>query len=158
MTDAPPRTLKRSMRVIGALLLTLSAVTPASSVFIIVPQVFAQAGTGAFVSMAITALLSLPVLGYAALFLSHDSLYLRHVRFGVAMGGVAILAFFIFLKQYLLDQRLVELLNRSRQSFDNLERMAKVFRIPVARLFESPAIVAVGERVQRRTHGAKRAN
>ena len=43
-------------------------------------------------------------------------------------------------------------------SFDNLERMAKVFRIPVARLFESPAIVAVGERVQRRTHGAKRAN
>jgi transcriptional regulator with XRE-family HTH domain len=43
-------------------------------------------------------------------------------------------------------------------SFDNLERMAKVFRIPVARLFESPAIVAVGKRVQRRTHGAKRAN
>jgi amino acid transporter len=46
---------------VGALLLTLSAVTPASSVFVIVPQVFAQAGTGAFISMAITALLSLPV-------------------------------------------------------------------------------------------------
>jgi amino acid transporter len=61
MTDTPPRTLKRSMRVVGALLLTLSAVTPASSVFVIVPQVFAQAGTGAFISMAITALLSLPV-------------------------------------------------------------------------------------------------
>src|SRR3984885_4300796 len=69
------------------------------------------------------ALLSLPLFGYTALFLSHDSLYLRHVRFGVAMGGVAILALFIFLKQYLLDQRLVELLNRSRQSFDNLERL-----------------------------------
>src|SRR5271168_3026418 len=55
------RALKRSMRVVGALLLTLSAITPASSVFVIVPLVFAQAGTGAFVSMAITALLSLPV-------------------------------------------------------------------------------------------------
>jgi signal transduction histidine kinase len=69
------------------------------------------------------ALLSLPVLGYMALFLSHDSLYVRRVRFGVAMAGVAVLAFFLFLKQYLLDQRLVELLNRSRQSFDNLERL-----------------------------------
>ena len=51
-------TLKRSMRVIGALLLTLSAVTPASSVFVIVPGVFHQAGTGAFISMAATALVS----------------------------------------------------------------------------------------------------
>ena len=41
-------------------------------------------------------------------------------------------------------------------SFDNLERMAKVFRIPVARLFESPAIIGDGERVRRRTHGAKK--
>lgn len=58
---APPRTLKRSMRVIGALLLTLSAITPASSVFVIVPVVFQQAGTGAFLSMAVTALVSLSV-------------------------------------------------------------------------------------------------
>lgn len=57
----PPRTLRRSMRVIGALLLTLSAISPASSVFVIVPGVFQQAGTGAFLSMAITALVSLSV-------------------------------------------------------------------------------------------------
>lgn len=57
----PPRTLKRSMRVVGALLLTLSAITPASSVFVIVPGVFQQAGTGAFLSMAVTAVLSLAV-------------------------------------------------------------------------------------------------
>jgi amino acid transporter len=60
MTEAaPPRTLKRSMRVVGALLLTLSAITPASSVFVIVPGVFQQAGTGAFLSMAATAISSL---------------------------------------------------------------------------------------------------
>jgi len=69
------------------------------------------------------ALLSLPVLGYVALFLSHDPLYLRRVRFGVAMAGVAILACFVFLKQYLLDWRLVKLLHRSRQRFDELERL-----------------------------------
>jgi signal transduction histidine kinase len=69
------------------------------------------------------ALLSLPVLGYAALFLSEDPPYLRRIRFGVAMGGVAILAFFLFLKQYLLDHRLLDLLHHSRKSFDNLERL-----------------------------------
>lgn len=49
------------MRVVGALLLTLSSVTPASSVFVIVPGVIQQAGTGAFLSMFAAALLSLPI-------------------------------------------------------------------------------------------------
>ena len=90
------------------------------------------------------ALLSLPLFGYTALFLSHDSLYLRHVRFGVAMGGVAILALFIFLKQYLLDQRLVELLNRSRQSFGNLERLQgrAILQAKLASLGELVALAA----------------
>src|SRR5271154_3150216 len=58
-TAQPPRALKRSMRVIGVLLLTLSSITPASSVFVIVPVVFQQAGTGAFISMAAMAVVSL---------------------------------------------------------------------------------------------------
>ena len=45
-TGQPPR-LRRGLKVIGALLITLSAITPASSVFIIAPGVMAQAGTGA---------------------------------------------------------------------------------------------------------------
>jgi amino acid transporter len=61
MNAGPARALKRSMRVVGALLLTLSAVTPASSVFVIVPGVITQAGTGAFLSMAIAALLAVPI-------------------------------------------------------------------------------------------------
>jgi len=52
--------LKRSLRVMGALLLTLSSITPASSVFVIVPSVITQAGTGAFWSMLLGALLCLP--------------------------------------------------------------------------------------------------
>ena len=61
MAGSNPPGLKRSMRVTGALLLTLSAVTPASSVFIIVPGVIAQAGTGAFAAMVAAALLSIPI-------------------------------------------------------------------------------------------------
>ena len=52
--------LKRSLRVFGTLLLTLSAVTPASSVFVIVPGVISAAGTGAFWAMILGALLSVP--------------------------------------------------------------------------------------------------
>ena len=88
----------------------------------IVPQV-TRARRAVSSALAQLALLSLPVLGYVALFVSPDVLQLRQFRFAVAMGGVAILAFFLFLKQYLLDQRLVDLLHRSRTSFDNLERL-----------------------------------
>jgi amino acid transporter len=49
------------MRVVGTLLLTLSSVTPASSVFVIVPGVIQQAGTGALLSMLAAALLSFPI-------------------------------------------------------------------------------------------------
>ena len=43
------------MKAFGALMLALSAATPASSVFVIVPDVTAQAGSGALVSMALGA-------------------------------------------------------------------------------------------------------
>jgi signal transduction histidine kinase len=73
--------------------------------------------------LAKLALLSLPLMGYWALFLSAAPPYLRQVRFEVAMGGVAALAFVVFLRQYLLDRRLVQLLQRSRSSYDNLQRL-----------------------------------
>ena len=47
------------MRVTGVLLLTLSGVTPASSVFVIIPGIIQQAGTGAFISMAAAAVVAL---------------------------------------------------------------------------------------------------
>jgi amino acid transporter len=60
-SEGKPRGLKRSMRVTGALLLTLSAITPASSVFVIVPGVINLAGTGAIISMAIAAVLAVAI-------------------------------------------------------------------------------------------------
>src|ERR1700676_3011541 len=61
MDQHKPRALKRSMRMISALLLTLSAITPASSVFVIVPGVITQAGSGAFLSMFAAAILAVPI-------------------------------------------------------------------------------------------------
>lgn len=59
LTAAAPRTLARSMKVVGALLLTLSAVTPAASVYVIIPGIIQQAGTGAFISLAAGAVVGL---------------------------------------------------------------------------------------------------
>lgn len=49
------------MRVIAVLLLTLSAVTPASSVFVSAPTLLAQAGSGALISMLLGAVLVAPI-------------------------------------------------------------------------------------------------
>ena len=49
----------RSMKMIGCLLITLSSVTPASSIFVIVPGIVAQAGTGALLSFVAAAFVSL---------------------------------------------------------------------------------------------------
>ncbi len=58
----------RSMKVTGVLLLTLSAVTPASSVFVIIPGILGQAGSGAVISLSAAALVALAMaLVYAEL-------------------------------------------------------------------------------------------
>ena len=58
MTQSPIQApaLKRSMRMLGNMLITVSVITPASSIFIIAPGVVQQAGTGAFWSFAAAAL------------------------------------------------------------------------------------------------------
>ena len=49
-------TLNRSMKMLGNMLITVSVITPASSIFIIAPGVVQQAGTGAFLAFAFAAL------------------------------------------------------------------------------------------------------
>jgi len=65
MADETPETaaqpLARGMRMLGVLFLTLSAATPASSIFVIVPDVVSQAGTGALISMLLAAAIALGV-------------------------------------------------------------------------------------------------
>lgn len=47
--------LHRGLKLVGTLFITLSAITPASSVFIVAPGVITQAGTGAFLAFVIAA-------------------------------------------------------------------------------------------------------
>jgi amino acid transporter len=51
--------LKRSMKLLGILLITVSAITPASSVFIIAPGVIQEAGSGAFLSFVAAAIVGI---------------------------------------------------------------------------------------------------
>jgi signal transduction histidine kinase len=90
--------------------------------------------------LARLALLSLPPMGYWALFMGASQPYLRQVRFTVAMGGVATLAFFVFLKQHLLDRKLVQLLKQSRSSYDNLQRLQ-------SRVIQQAKLASLGELV-----------
>jgi signal transduction histidine kinase len=90
--------------------------------------------------LAKLALLSLPVMGYWALFVNHEPFYLRQVRFTVAMSGVGVLAFVVFLKQHLMDQRLLHLLKHSRKSFDNLQRLQ-------GRVIQQAKLASLGELV-----------
>ncbi|HEY1562640.1 MAG TPA: APC family permease [Caulobacteraceae bacterium] len=58
---AAPRGFHRSLKLVGALLLTLSAITPAASVAVIIPGIILQAGTGALASLGFGALVALAI-------------------------------------------------------------------------------------------------
>ncbi|NUS55682.1 MAG: APC family permease [Streptomycetaceae bacterium] len=59
--DGAPKPLKRSLGVVGGTLLTLSCLTPASSLFVIVPGMYADLGTGTPLVLIIAALLCVGV-------------------------------------------------------------------------------------------------
>ncbi|MCX3061479.1 APC family permease [Streptomyces beihaiensis] len=58
---APPAALKRSIGVVGGTLLTLSCVTPASTLFVLVPDLLGSLGTATALSIAIGSLLCIGV-------------------------------------------------------------------------------------------------
>lgn len=59
--DGTPRSLTRSIGVLGGTLLTLSCLTPASSLFVVVPPLFGATGTGTALVIALAGLLCIGV-------------------------------------------------------------------------------------------------
>ncbi|WP_158889174.1 APC family permease [Amycolatopsis anabasis] len=59
--DGPPRALTRSIGVTGGTLLTLSCLTPASSLFVVVPPLLGTLGTGTALTIALAGLLCVAV-------------------------------------------------------------------------------------------------
>jgi signal transduction histidine kinase len=73
--------------------------------------------------MAMIAILSLPLLGLWALFSNQVEPHLRNFRLLVTLAATLVLGLFVFLKQFLLDRQLISLLDESRQSYENLQRL-----------------------------------
>jgi len=73
--------------------------------------------------LAMGAILSLPVLGLWTLFTDHGPARLRNFRLLVTLAATLVLGLFVFLKQFLLDRQLIALLDQSRQSYENLQRL-----------------------------------
>ena len=73
--------------------------------------------------MAMIAILSLPLLGLWALLAGHVAPPLRNFRLLVTLAATLVLGLFVFLKQFLLDRQLIHLLDESRHSYENLERL-----------------------------------
>jgi len=73
--------------------------------------------------LAMVAILSLPLLGLWASFAPNTPPDLRNFRLLATMAATTVLGGFVFLKQILLDRQLIRLLDESRQSFENLQRL-----------------------------------
>jgi len=73
--------------------------------------------------LAMVAILSLPLLGLWTLYANQVAPHLRNFRLLATLAATLVLGLFVFLKQFLLDQQLISLLDESRHSYENLQRL-----------------------------------
>ena len=73
--------------------------------------------------LAMLAMLSLPLMGYWAWFRDTGPSNLRQFKLLVTLAASVVLGLFVFLRQYLMDRELVRLLEESRRSLENLQRL-----------------------------------
>lgn len=73
--------------------------------------------------LAMIAILSLPVMGFWVIFFDNAPPHLRQFRLLVTLAALLVLAFFVFIRQFLMDRQLVRLLEESHNSLDNLQRL-----------------------------------
>jgi len=73
--------------------------------------------------LAMAAILSLPVLGFWSQFVDRVPPEVRHFRMLATLAAMLVLGVFVFLRQYLLDQELVRLLEKSQKSYEDLTRL-----------------------------------
>jgi len=85
--------------------------TPARAPALLVPQ------------LVRFAMLSLPIMGYWAMFLDHAALPLRDFRLVVVLAATFVLGICIFFRQHLLDRELVRLVEESQDRLEKMERL-----------------------------------
>ena len=95
-SPAPDGVLKPTLSVFDVVAITVSAVTPASSVFVIAPFAIQQAGSGVFLAFVLAALLALMfAFCYAELGRAHNSAGGEYVYAKRVFGGMAGYATFL---------------------------------------------------------------
>lgn len=95
--------LRRSLSVTDVVMITVSGVTPASSIFVIAPFAIHAAGTGAFLSFILAALLAMTyALCYAELGAAHPNAGGEYVIFRRLFGRLAGLQVYLFVLCMLL--------------------------------------------------------
>src|SRR3990167_1027413 len=95
-SPAPDGVLKPTLSVFDVVAITVSAVTPASSVFVIAPFAIQQAGSGVFLAFVMAALLALMfAFCYAELGRAHNSAGGEYVYAKRVFGGMAGYATFL---------------------------------------------------------------
>jgi signal transduction histidine kinase len=73
--------------------------------------------------LTMLAILSLPLLALWALLYDPSPARLRRFRLLVAMAAMLVLGVLLFLKQYLLDRQLTQLLSKANTNLENLQRL-----------------------------------
>jgi signal transduction histidine kinase len=73
--------------------------------------------------LATIAILSMPLVGLWTLYTDKGPVHLRNFRLLVTMAATLVLGLFVFFKQFLLDRQLISLLDQSRTSYENLQRL-----------------------------------
>ncbi len=73
--------------------------------------------------LAMLAMLSLPMLGLWTYHWDHSPAPARTFRLYTVLAAMLVLGVFVFVRQYLQDQALIDLLDESRRSFENEERL-----------------------------------
>jgi signal transduction histidine kinase len=73
--------------------------------------------------LAMTVILSLPVMGLWAIFYDTSPLRLRRFRVLVVLASMLVLGVCVFIRQYLLDRQVMSLLEQSQRSLENLQRL-----------------------------------
>jgi signal transduction histidine kinase len=73
--------------------------------------------------LAMLAIVSLPLLGFWSYQWDHSSAATRTFRLFTVLAAMLVLGAFVFARQYLQDQTLIHLLENSRSSFENEQRL-----------------------------------